>query len=141
MPVSFLDLVPSPKTATVKVNTGGGPVEVELHGVSLRALADIAKRFPAFVRRLEGGSGALMEQPEAMAALVAAALGHVGEQKYEAQLAAFPTADVMNLFQAALRLTFPQDDPVPLPAPEAPPPALAAAGDGLDLISPLPLSN
>lgn len=139
MPVSFLDLVPAPKTATVKVNTSGGPVEVELHGVSLRALADVARRFPAFVRRLEGGSGALMEQPEAMAALVAAALGHVGEQKYEAQLAAFPTADVMAMFQAALRLTFPQDDPVPLPEP--PLPALAAAGDGLDLISPLPLSN
>ena len=139
MPVSFLDLVPSPKTATVKVSTSGGPVEVELHGVSLRALADIARRFPAFVRRLEGGSGALMEQPEAMAALVAAALGHVGEQKYEAQLAAFPTADVMAMFQAALRLTFPQDDPVPLPEP--PLPALAVAGDGLDLISPLPLSN
>ena len=139
MPVSFLDLVPAPKTATVKVNTHGGSVEVELHGVSLRALANIAKRFPAFVRRLEGGSGALMEQPEAMGALVAAALGHVGDQKYEAQIATFPTADVMTLFQAALRLTFPQDDAVPLAEPE--PEIIAPAGDGLDLSSPLLLSN
>ena len=138
MPVSFLDLVPSPKTATVKVNTHGGPVEVELTGVSLRALANIAKRFPAFVRRLEGGSGALMEQPEAMGALVAAALGHVGDQKYEAQIAMFPTADVMTLFQAALRLTFPQDDAAPLAEPE---PEIIAPAGGLDLSSPSPLSN
>lgn len=139
MPVSFLDLVPSPPTVTVKVNTRTGPAEIELQGVSLRALADIAKRYPAFVRRLEGGNGSLIEQPEAMGALVAAALGHVGDQKYEQQIATFPSADVMTLFQAALRLTFPQDDPVPLPAPV---PALPdAAGDGLDLTSPLSLNS
>jgi len=139
MPVSFLDLVPAPATATVKVNTQAGPVEVELTGVSLRVLAEVAKRFPAFVRRLEGsGSGSLIEQPEAMGALVAAALGHAGDAKYEAQIAAFPSADVMEMFQAALRLTFPQADPGPL---AAAPEAGALLGDGLDRTSPLPLSN
>lgn len=141
MPVSFLDLVPSPATATVKVNTRTGPVEVELSGVSLKGLAEIAKRYPAFVRRLEGAAGSLMETPEAMSALVAAALGHLGDQKWEQQVSAFPSADVMNLFQAALRLTFPQDDPIPLPAPPLPAPAALAAADGLDQTSPSPLSN
>ena len=140
MPVSFLDLVPSPATATVSVNTQTGPVEVELSGVSLRALADIAKRFPAFVRRLEGGAGSLMEQPEAMGALIAAALGHAGDAKYEARVAAFPSSDVMEMFQVALRLTFPQTDSVPLAATAMPADA-AALGDGLDLTSQLPLSN
>lgn len=137
MPVSFLDLEPSPATATVSVGTKDGPAEVELTGVSLRTLAGIAKRFPAFIRRLEGGAGSLMEQPEGMAALIAASLGHAGEAKYEERIAAFPSSEVMNLFQAALRLTFPQDDPAPLPTSI---PA-AAAGDGLDLTSPLPLNS
>jgi hypothetical protein len=138
MPISFLDLVPAPATATVKVNTSTGPVEVELTGVSLKALAEVAKRYPAFVRRLEGGTGSIMEQPEAMGALVAAALGHPGDTKYEAQIAAFPSADVMEMFQAALRLTFPQADPGPLAVvPDAP----ALLGDGLDQTSLLPLSN
>jgi hypothetical protein len=139
MPVSFLDLVPQPATATVLVNTTAGRVEVELTGVSQRALADIAKRFPAFVRRLEGGAGSIMEQPEAMSALVAAAMGHAGDAKYEGHIAAFPSADVMEMFQAALRLTFPQADPVPLPA--APVPDAVTAGDGLDQNSQLSLSS
>jgi hypothetical protein len=139
MPVSFLDLVPAPAAATVKVNTQTGPVEVELSGVSLRELAGIAKRFPAFVRRLEGGAGSLMEQPEAMAALIAAAMGHVGDTKYETQIARFPSAEVMEMFQTALRLTFPQTEPVPLPEP--PVPAVATAGDGLDPNSQLLSSN
>jgi hypothetical protein len=135
MPVSFLDLVPAPATATVQVNTTAGRVDVDLNGVSLKALADIAKRFPSFVRRLEGGAGSLMEQPEAMSALIAAAMGHAGDTKYEAQISAFPSADVMEMFQAALRLTFPQTEPVPLAA--AVPPLAAPAGDGLDRNSPL----
>lgn len=140
MPVSFLDLVPAPATATVTVNTRTGPTEIELYGVSMRALADIAKRFPAFVRRLEGGAGSLMEQPEAMSALIAAAMGHGGDTKHEAQISAFPSADVMEMFQAALRLTFPQTEPVPLAPPPAVPPA-AMAGDGLDRNSPLSSSS
>jgi hypothetical protein len=138
MPVSFLDLVPAPQTSTVSINTQTGPVEIELTGVSLKVLAGIAQRYPAFVRRLEGGGGSLMEQPEAMAALIAAGLGHAGDPKYEAQIAAFPSSDVMNLFQAALRLTFPQDEPVPLPATPGP---VALLGDGLDQTSPAPLNN
>jgi hypothetical protein len=139
--ISFLDLVPAPKTATVKVNTATGPADVELTGVSLKALAEIAKRYPAFVRRLEGGTGSIIEQPEAMVALVAASLGYLGNRQYEAQLSAFPSADVMNLFQAALRLTFPQDDtPAPLPEPEPAMPE-AVVVDGLDQTQPLQLSN
>ena len=139
--ISFLDLVPAPKTVTVKINTASGPADVELTGVSLKALADIAKRYPQFVRRLEGAAGSLMEQPEAMVALVAAALGQLGNRQYETQIAAFPSADVMNLFQAALRLTFPQDDaspPLPEPGPGMPE---AVVADGLDLTSPLSSSS
>jgi len=147
MSVSFLDLVPAPPAATVRVNSAQGHVELELTGVSLRVLADIAKRFPAFVRRLEGGAGSLMEQPDAMSALVAAALGHANEAPWERQIASFPTADVMVLFQAALQLTFPQADPVPLPpsaaalVEDALRPAAAAVANGSDRTSRLPSSN
>ena len=135
MPVSFLDLVPAPATATVKVNTRTGPVELELTGVSLRALADIAKRFPGFARALEG-AGNIMDNPEALAALVAAALGHPGEPDYERKVEQFPAAETMQMALAIVRLTFPQADVVPLPVPADP-----VEGDGLDLTSPLRLSN
>jgi hypothetical protein len=139
MPVSFLDLTPRAPTATVMVNTiDQGEQPVELTGISLRDLGDISKRFPAFARVLEGGAGNIMESPEALGALIAAALGRPGDAACEAHIARFPTADVMNLALAAIRLTFPQS----LAAPLSPGAANGAAGAAApDPTSPLQLSS
>ena len=138
MPVSFLDLDPALPTATVTVQTRAGPVEVEVTGVPLRVLAEIGRRFPAFQQFIEGGGASLMQEPESMAALIAAAIGHPGDEAQERKISDFSARDVSALFQAAVRVTLPQDEPAPLAAPPA---AVAAAGDGLDRISPLSLSN
>lgn len=135
MPVSFLDLVPALPTTIVVVSTSTGPVEIQLSGVSLRALADIAKRFPSFRRVLEGDTGSIMDDPEALAALIAAALGHPGEDEYEQHIATFPSGDIMRMGIAIVRITFAQADDAPLPA------AGAVAGDGLDQTSPLQLNS
>lgn len=140
MPVSFLDLVPKPPTDAVTIDTMQGRVELELTGVSLRALADIGKRFPAFTRVLEGGAGSIMNNPDALAALVAAALGHPGDAKVEAHIESFPSTEVMTLALAAVRLTFPQAEVAPLPQPDDPAVA-AVAVDGLDQTSQLRLNN
>lgn len=137
MPVSFLDLEPALPTATVTVNTKAGPVEVEVTGVPLRVLAEIGRRFPAFRQFIEGGGASLMQEPESMAALIAAAIGHPGDEREEQKISAFSARDVGALFQAAVRVTLPQDEPVPL-APRA---LAAAVGDGLDQISPLSSSS
>jgi len=138
MPVSFLDLVPALPTATVTINTATGPAEVEVTGVPLRVLAEIGRRFASFQQFIEGGEGSLMQHPESMAALIAAALGHPGDEQFEHKFTGFPAPDVLALFQAALRVTLPpQDQPVPL----APPRPAAVAGDGLDRTSPSSLNN
>lgn len=141
MPVSFLDLVPKPPTAAVTIDTMQGPVELELTGVSLRALADIGKRFPVFARVLEGGPGGIMDDPDALAALVAAALGHPGDAKVESHVESFPTSEVMALALTAVRLTFPQAEVVPLPQPDDPVVAPGAVVDGLDQTSQLQLNS
>jgi len=140
MPVSFLDLVPKPPSATVTIETMTGPVELTLTGVSLRALADIGKRFPEFARVLEGGGGSIMRDPDALAALIAAALGHAGDTEYEKHIEKFPSTDVTALALAAVALTFPKADVAPLPI-AAEPAAAAVVVDGLDRTLPTPLSN
>ena len=141
MPVSFLDLVPKPPSATVTIETMAGPVEVELTGVSLRVLADIGKRFPEFARVLEGGAGSITRDPEALAALVAAALGHPGDAKVEAHVESFPHAEAVSLAVAAIQLTFPRNDVAPLSQPDDPVVAPGALVDGLDQTLPPQLNS
>jgi len=142
MPVSFLDLVPKPPTAAVTIETTGGAVDVELTGVSLRVLADIAQRFPAFGHVLEGaGASSIMHNPDALNALIAAALGHPGDVEYEQHIDRFPTSEVMKLALEAVRLTFPQADVAPLPQPDDPVVAPGAVADGLDQTLPRQLSS
>jgi|SRR6185369_1101629 hypothetical protein len=141
MPVSFLDLVPKPPSATVTIETMTGPVELALTGVSLRVLADIGKRFPEFAQVLEGGGGSIMRDPDALAALIAAALGHAGDTEYEKHIEKFPSTDVTALALAAVALTFPKADVAPLPTAAEPGAAAAVVVDGLDRTLPTQLSN
>jgi hypothetical protein len=138
MAVSFLDLVPKPPTDVVTIDTlTHGRQDIELTGVSLRALADISKRFPAFAKVLDGGVGGILDNPDAVAAIVAASLGHAGQKEYEAHVAAFPTADMLRIALVVVRLTFPQSDADPL----SPAAINGADADGPAPILPSPSSS
>jgi len=137
MPVSFLDLIPALPTTTVTIATESGPAEVVLTGISYEMLADIAKRYPEFAQALDSGEG-ITGNREALVAMIAAALGHPGNEDCERLVGRLPYGEIMRIASVLVRLTFPQAEPVPLPEPA---PAVVAGGDGLDRNSPLQLSN
>lgn len=128
MPVSFLDLVPTPPSATVQLETADGPVALELTGLRLQTLGELAKRYPAFGRIIEGGPGSIIQASDALPAVVAAGLGHPGDAQYEAKVASFATAHIMQMAMAVVRLTFPQAEAESI-APLADRPANGADGD------------
>jgi hypothetical protein len=134
--VDFLDIAPKAHTACVAVETADGSVEVELAGVQLGTLAEIAKRYPAFARVVEGGAGSVIEAAEAMPALIAAGLGHAGESEYEDKIRQFAASEIMNMAMTVMRLTFPASREVPDPLLPA---ADGAAGPAA--ISPLALNS
>jgi hypothetical protein len=136
MAVSFLDLVPALPNETISINTTTGPAEVTLTGISHEMLADVATRFPAFAQALDSGEG-ITANREALVALIAAALGYPGNADCERLVGKLSYGEVMRIAGVVVRLTFPQADPGPLPAPV---PAVAA-GDGLDRNSPLQSNN
>jgi hypothetical protein len=114
MPVNFLDLDPQPAVDTVTLQTRSGPVELELTGVRLSTLTELARKYPAFARVVEGGAGSIIEASEAMPALIAAGLGHAGDLEYEAKVRQFGAADIMTMAMVVVRLTFPTAAPGPL---------------------------
>lgn len=136
MPVSFLDLLPKAPTAVVPIVTMQGTQDIEVSGVSLRALGQICERFPVVGKILDGGFGHVLDHPEATAAIVAAGLGHAGDEKYEAHVASFPAADVGKLGMQIIQLTFAERDADPLSV------AANGAGDAPSLqTSPLQLNS
>jgi len=137
MPVNFLDLDPQPAVDTVTLQTRSGPVELELTGVRLSTLTELARKYPAFARVVEGGAGSIIEASEAMPALIAAGLGHAGDLEYEAKVRQFGAADIMTMAMVVVRLTFPTAEPAPL-AGAAP---NGAAGASLAQTSLQPLSS
>lgn len=110
MPVNFLDLVPTPPRETLTLATAGGPVELQLTGLGLPMLAALATRYPAFARIIEGGTGSIIQASDALPAVVAAGLGHPGDPQYEAKVATFATAHIMQMAMTVVRLTFPQSE-------------------------------
>jgi hypothetical protein len=115
MPVSFLDLSPKPPVQSLTIDTANhGPQEVEFKGVSLRDLAALSERFPAFAKMLDGGIGSVVDDPLAISALIAASLGHCNDRAVEDHVAGFPSADIIRIALAVVRLTFPQSAADPL---------------------------
>lgn len=123
--VNFLELTPKPPSEAVTIETAEGPVAVELRGIKLGVLADIAKRYPAFAKFIDGGGASIVEAAEAMPALIAAGLDHAGDAAYETKIREFPASDILAMGLAIVRLTFPQQKDAPLPLP---PGADGAAG-------------
>jgi hypothetical protein len=135
MPVNFLDLVPEPPRETLTLATKHGPAEVELTGLRLATLADLAKRYPAFARIIEGGPGSIIQASDALPAVVAAGLGHPGDPQYEAKVATFATAHIMQMAMTVVRLTFPQSEAATSdPLPEALAAPNGADGDALPAV-------
>jgi hypothetical protein len=120
--ISFLELVPKRPRATVKIDSETGPAEFEIMGVSLAQLADIAKKFPSFLRVIENGEG-MFTASEALPSLIAASLDHHGDAEYERKAARLPADMVLALAGEIVRLTFPGRPSIALaetePAPEA----------------------
>jgi hypothetical protein len=143
MPVNFLDLVPEPPRETLILATASGSAQVELTGLRLSTLADLAKRYPAFARIIEGGAGSIIQASDALPAVVAAGLGHAGDAQYEAKVATFPTAHIMQMAMTVVRLTFPQSEAATLdPLPEALAASNGAAGEPVPAVTSLrPSSN
>src|SRR5262249_24094615 len=108
-PVSILDLVPQPPTTNVKIGTTEGIQELELSGIPLRTLADIAKRFPKFARLLDWGTGSLLDDPAAFAALAAASLGHANNAEWETRIAGLPLRECIAIANGIMALTWPAD--------------------------------
>lgn len=111
MPVSFIDLVPQIPTATVIVE---GQREIELSGVRLRDLAEISRRFPDFAKMLDGGLGSILDSPDALAAMIAASVGHPGDAECEKLAAQYPIRDAIRMWVAISQLTFPRATADPL---------------------------
>jgi hypothetical protein len=139
-PISFLDLVPKRPHATVVIESEDGPAEFEVTGVSLSALADLGRKFPAFARVVEGGAG-LLSATEAMPALIAAGLGHHGDPEYEQQAAQLPADIIIALAAEVVKLTFPQRPTLVLGGAESVPMAEGANGLLPEAILPSQLSN
>lgn len=118
MPISFLDLVPIRPRATVVIDSEAGPAQFEVTGISLANLAEIARKYPAFAKVVEGNAS-LMAATEAMPALIAAGLGHYGDPEYERQAGLLPPDLVISLAGEVVKLTFPQRPSLALTEPEA----------------------
>jgi len=141
MPISFLDLAPRRPTATVSIDTEQGPVEYEISGASLVQLAEIGRRYPGFVKAIEGGGG-IFSIAEAMPAIVAAGLGHHGEIDYERKAATLPSSILIELANQIILLTLPRARPTPATdEPEVPSAEEVVNGARLERTSPLRLSN
>jgi hypothetical protein len=110
-PVSFLDLVPRPPRESVVLDTQShGGAEIELTALSLEQIADVARRHRGMVKVIDWNVGSLMEHPAALAALIAGALGHLGDVRFEQAVARFSVKDQITLAGALTRLTFPYVD-------------------------------
>jgi hypothetical protein len=128
MPISFLDLVPKRPKATVAIEAADGEMaEFEIGGISLACLADIARKYPAFARVIEGGAG-LLTASEALPAIIAAGLGHHGDAQYERQAGSLPSDLVIAIAGEVVRLTFHSDRPPIALAEAATEPALEDEG-------------
>lgn len=88
------------------VPVGNGFVTV--HGISASDALQIFKRYPALAKMMGGFKAADMigAMPEAVAAIIAAGVRALGDEKQEADAARVPIEDQFNLVEAIGRLTF-----------------------------------
>lgn len=103
--VGLLDL--APVADTVEIRGASYPVK----GLSVAGIAQILARFPA-LKNLFAEQGAdfaaiAAMSGEAITAIIAAGLGHLGEPDYEAALANLTLDEQADIFAKILKLTMP----------------------------------
>jgi hypothetical protein len=145
--VDFLDIAPKEvrkETVTVK-DQEGQDREVEIYPIDASDLAKLARRFPSLRAIFAKGAP---EDLQAMAlaehwpAIIAASLGHLGEEPYELAAKRYQPDQRDRLGKAIMALSFPkaaEEEPGPLaPSAEA---VIAEAVAGVPAAdSPLPSS-
>lgn len=108
----LLDIAPSTACEAVRINGGERLIVRGLHGNSV---ASIAARYPKVIALLFGGFGtAEFQQPqfllqlgEAIAPIIAAACGNLGNEEAERRANDFLLEDQAKLLKAIWGLTFP----------------------------------
>ena len=105
----LLDIAPSAAVESVIID--GKFITVRgLHG---DAIASIVARFPKLAALLDGdsaefGSRLISNFGNAIAPIIAAGCGHLGDEKYEQVAAALLVEDQIRLIKAIVELTFPK---------------------------------
>lgn len=107
--VGLLDIAP----ATESVSVSGVPIAV--FGVSVKALVDIVTAYPnvraAFSNDAYEVGNLVREAPEAIADVIASAVGHPGDKQYVEAAAKLSVEDQLTILDAAMRLTLPSGMP------------------------------
>ena len=107
MVVSLVDIVPRPEK--VEVQPG---VMLEVRGLSVEAFAQIFARFPdiakVFAQRQFDAAQIIAAFPRAVAAVIAAGVGRMGDEKQEAAALQIPLGVQTDLLAAIVRLTMPR---------------------------------
>jgi hypothetical protein len=105
--IDLLDIAPS---GGESVAVPGG--ELTVAGLDVRALIRLLARFPELRSLLAGGDTALETlaavAPQAVAAAIAAAAGHPGDDAREAAAARLPLGTQADLLAAIMRQTMPR---------------------------------
>jgi hypothetical protein len=104
----LLDIAPSTSVEVVRI-AGGQRIKVQgLHG---NAIASIAARFPKLVMLLGGGDNIAQrligQFGDAIGPIIAAGVGHLGDERYEQHASTLLVEDQFKLVMAIYGLTFP----------------------------------
>jgi len=102
--VSLFDIAPAVST----VNING--VDVKVMGIGTRGVVELLQRFPLLASLMSGKPDvelAYKMAPEAITAIIAAGMGHLGDKKVEAAADGLAFGPQMALLSAIVKLTMP----------------------------------
>jgi len=104
----LLDIAASTAVESVKTEVGF----IVVHGLHGEAIASIVARFPNLAALLDGNSAEfgprlIAHFGNAVAPIIAAGCGHIGNAEYEQAAAKYLVEDQLKLIAAIIRLTFP----------------------------------
>lgn len=107
----LLDIAPSTAVEMVQLGDDEGQ-SVEVRGITINAMAAIITQFPELKSIMMGTSGnpvplVVSGCVAAIGPIIAAGVGHFGEQKYVEHAAQMLPEQQLKLLQAIVRLTFP----------------------------------
>jgi len=102
--VSLLDIAPLQESVSVNGAT------VDVVGIGARGIVSLLQRFPALQKLTTGtfDATALWEAaPDAIAAIIAAGVGKIGDRETEESIDRLPLGAQMDLLVAIMKLTMP----------------------------------